>query len=155
MSATCRTAPIVMPLCVAPLLLPACRPMCDEESLDRSSARISATCLTPPVQQHGPNAGRSRVAISTTNVGQLGTIVSRYNWHSAGSLACPIPMLKFKYIFQINIRKQFYQTALGNCNGLKLTKCWLQFKTRGKVRSWKYRSPRKRNSRPPASVILC
>jgi len=23
---------------------------------------------------------------------------------------------------------QFYQTALGNCYGLKLTKCWLQFK---------------------------
>ena len=27
--------------------------------------------------------------------------------------------------------------------------------TRGKVLCWKYRSPRKRNSRPPASVILC
>jgi len=30
-----------------------------------------------------------------------------------------------------------------------------QMKTRGKVLSWEYRSPRKRNSRPPASVILC
>jgi len=28
-------------------------------------------------------------------------------------------------------------------------------KTRGKVLSWEYRSLRKRNSRPPASVILC
>ena len=27
--------------------------------------------------------------------------------------------------------------------------------TRGKVLSWEYRSPRKWNSRPPASVILC
>jgi len=27
--------------------------------------------------------------------------------------------------------------------------------TRGKVLSWEYRSQRKRNSRPPASVILC
>ena len=27
--------------------------------------------------------------------------------------------------------------------------------TRRKVLSWEYRSPRKRNSRPPASVILC
>jgi len=27
--------------------------------------------------------------------------------------------------------------------------------TRWKVLSWEYRSPRKRNSRPPASVILC
>ena len=26
------------------------------------------------------------------------------------------------------IRKQFYQTALENCHGLKLPKCWLQFK---------------------------
>ena len=25
-----------------------------------------------------------------------------------------------------NIQKQFYQTALGNCSGLKLPKCWLQ-----------------------------
>jgi len=27
--------------------------------------------------------------------------------------------------------------------------------TRGKVLSWEYRSPQKRNSRPPTSVILC
>ena len=26
------------------------------------------------------------------------------------------------------MRKQFCQTALGNCYGLKLPKCWLQFK---------------------------
>ena len=49
-----------------------------------------------------------------------GTKVCRYNWHSAGSLRYPFPVLKYKYIFQINIRKQFYQTALGNCYGLKL-----------------------------------
>ena len=43
-----------------------------------------------------------------------GTKVCRYNWHSAGSLGCPFPMLKYKYIFlKQNIRKQFYQTALG------------------------------------------
>ena len=30
-----------------------------------------------------------------------------------------------------------------------------KFTTRGKVLSWEYRSPRKRNSRPPAPVILC
>jgi len=28
-------------------------------------------------------------------------------------------------------------------------------KTEGKVLSWQYRSPRKRNSRPPSSVIFC
>ena len=32
------------------------------------------------------------------------------------------------YFFKQNIRKQFYQTALGNCYGLKLPKCWWQFK---------------------------
>ena len=35
--------------------------------------------------------------------------------------------------------------------------CWKQIhlSIRGKVFSWEYRSPRKQNSRPPASVILC
>ena len=33
--------------------------------------------------------------------------------------------------------------------------CAGTWNTRGKVLSWEYRSPRKRNSRPPASVILC
>jgi len=38
-------------------------------------------------------------------------------------------MLKHKHIFQIiYIRKHFYQPALGNCYGLKLATCWLQFK---------------------------
>jgi len=27
--------------------------------------------------------------------------VCRYNWHSAGFLGWPFPMLKYKYIFQI------------------------------------------------------
>jgi len=48
--------------------------------------------------------------------------VCRYNWHSAGFLCWPFPVLKYKCIFQINIRKQFCQTALGNCYGLKSTK---------------------------------
>jgi len=29
----------------------------------------------------------------------------------------------YLYFFKYNIRKQFYQTALGNCYGLKLPKC--------------------------------
>ena len=57
-----------------------------------------------------------------------GTKVCRYNWHSAGPLSWPLPMLKYKYIFKWNIRKRFYQTALGNCYGLKSPKCWLQVK---------------------------
>ena len=44
----------------------------------------------------------------------------RYNWHSARSLGWSFP--------NKNIRKVFYQTALGNCYGLKLRKCWSQLK---------------------------
>ena len=50
----------------------------------------------------------------------------RYNLHSAGSLGWPFPVLKYEYIFQIKYTKQLYQTALGNCYGLKLAKCLLQ-----------------------------
>ena len=53
-------------------------------------------------------------------------IVRWYNWHSAGSLGWPFPMVKYKYIFQIKYTEAIYQTALGNCYGLKLPKClWL------------------------------
>jgi len=34
------------------------------------------------------------------------------------------------------MRKQFYQTALGNCYGLKLPKCWLQFKIKNFIVSF-------------------
>jgi len=44
---------------------------------------------------------------------------SHFQWWNANIF------LKYK-----NIRKQFYQTVLGNCYGLKLPKCWLQFKTK-------------------------
>ena len=37
-------------------------------------------------------------------------------------------MLNYKCIFQIKYTEEIYQTALGNCYGLKLPKCRLQFK---------------------------
>ena len=41
------------------------------------------------------------------------------------------PVLKYKYIFQVKIHKSnFYQTALGSCYGLKLTKCQFLFKNK-------------------------
>ena len=52
--------------------------------------------------------------------------VCRYNWHSAGFLASHFQCWNIN-IFSI-IRKQFCQTALGNCYGLKVPECWLQFK---------------------------
>jgi len=35
---------------------------------------------------------------------------------------------KYVYIFFLNVRTQFYQTALWNCYGLNLAKYWLQLK---------------------------
>jgi len=60
----------------------------------------------------------------------IGKEVCRYNWRSAGSLGWPFPMLQYKYIFQKNTRKQFYQTTLGNCYGFKLPKYRLQLKNK-------------------------
>jgi len=39
--------------------------------------------------------------------------VCRYNWHSAGSLGWPFPVLKYKCHFsnEIDRQKQFYQTT--------------------------------------------
>ena len=37
-------------------------------------------------------------------------IVRRYNWHSAGSLGWPLPVLKYQYIFQI----KYTETILSN-----------------------------------------
>jgi len=34
-------------------------------------------------------------------LGSRGDIVRRYNWHSAGSVGWPFPMLKYEYIFRI------------------------------------------------------
>ena len=49
-----------------------------------------------------------------------GTKVCRYNWHSAGSLGWPFPMLKYKYTLRIKYTEVIYQTTIGNCYRLKL-----------------------------------
>ena len=52
-----------------------------------------------------------------------GTKVRLYNWHSAGFLGWPFPMLQHKCIFrEKNIRKQSYQTAHANCYDLNSLK---------------------------------
>jgi len=51
-------------------------------------------------------------------------------------------IISYHHIFvylEVVIKRNSYKTSI----------------TRGKVLSWEYRSPQKRNSRPPASVILC
>jgi len=67
-------------------------------------------------------------ADATPGHGDWGTKVRRYNWRSAGSLGWPFPTLKYKCIFQRKYTEAIYQTALGNCYGLKLAECQLQFK---------------------------
>ena len=40
-----------------------------------------------------------------------GTKVCRYNWHSAGSLGWPFPMLEYEYIFQIKYTEAILSNA--------------------------------------------
>jgi len=57
--------------------------------------------------QHGSHSGLVSLAQRATDTDTLmrdfvsGTKVCRYNWHSAGSLGFPFPMLKYRYIFPI------------------------------------------------------
>ena len=41
-----------------------------------------------------------------------------------------VPMLKYNYIFQMKYPEAILQTALGNCSGLNLAKCWLLLKNK-------------------------
>jgi len=59
---------------------------------------------------------------------EYGTIVRRYSWQAR----CRFPGLavsnaKILYIYT-HTYLHIYRTALGKCYGLKLPKCWLQFK---------------------------
>jgi len=38
--------------------------------------------------------------------------VCRYNWHSAGSLRWPFPMLKYKYIFQMKYMEAILSNSI-------------------------------------------
>jgi len=57
--------------------------------------------------------------------------VCRYDWHSAGSLDWPFPVLKYKHNFPSKMYgSDFCQTALGNCYGLKLQKMLIAVKNK-------------------------
>jgi len=89
---------------------------------------VTASASTSSFTEEIPECYLSTDPVKTIRKENYRGRVCRYNWHSAGSRVWPFPMLKYKYIFRTkNIPKQFYQTALGNCYGLKLPNCWLQF----------------------------
>ena len=51
------------------------------------------------------DGGKNQLAWTWNKITSLspyvqGTKVCRYNWHSAGTLGWPFPMLKYKYIFK-------------------------------------------------------
>jgi len=52
----------------------------------------------------------------------LGTKVSQYNWHSAGSLGWPFPVLKYKYIFQIKHTEVVLSNSTQKLLWLEITK---------------------------------
>jgi len=53
----------------------------------------------------------------------LGMKVHRGNWHSAGSWLAIFNAKILIYLSNKIYGREFYQTALGNCYGLKLPKC--------------------------------
>jgi len=46
----------------------------------------------------------------------------RYNWHSAGCLGWPFPMLKYKYIFEIKRKKAILSKSTGKLLWCKIAK---------------------------------
>ena len=59
------------------------------------------------------------------------------------------------HVFQCGCLQQLRSPTGVRSSSVLWTSLKITDSTRGKVLSWEYRSPRKRNSRPPASVILC
>jgi len=51
-----------------------------------------------------------------------GTRVCQYNWHSAGSLGWPFPVLKSKYIFQIKHTEAILSNSTQTLLWLKISK---------------------------------
>ena len=51
-----------------------------------------------------------------------GTKVCRYNWHSAGSMGWPFPMLKYKYIFQIKYTEAILSNSAQKLLWFEITK---------------------------------
>ena len=58
-----------------------------------------------------------------------GTKVCRYNWHSAGSLCWPFPMLKYEYIFQIKYTEAISSNSTRILLRFEITKMLIAVKT--------------------------
>jgi len=56
----------------------------------------------------------------------LGTKVCRYNWHSAGFLGWPFPMLKYQYIFQIKYTEAILSNSTRKALWFEITKMLIE-----------------------------
>jgi len=102
----------------------------DRRLVNRSDAVVFSD-TTPPHEFPAYRTPRQKWILRTMEVDSVpdrrregplwGTKVRRYNRGSAGSLGWPFPMLKYKYIFRKNTRKQFYQTTLGKLLWFEIT----------------------------------
>jgi len=73
------------------------------QRLDGSDCGAAAMRPMATITLATPSAQKC-VGYSVNHVlSDIGTKVCRYNWHSAGSLGWPVPMLKYKYIFSNKI----------------------------------------------------
>jgi len=76
-------------------------------------------------------------------VWQHGTKLCRYNWHSAGSLGWPFPMVKYKCIFRIKCT----QAILSTQHSETVTVTWVTFGYRLVVFVWRSCCSRRLRSR--------
>jgi len=56
----------------------------------------------------------------------LGTKVCRYNWHSAGFLGWPFPVLKYQYIFQIKYTEAILSNSTRKALWFEITKMLIE-----------------------------
>jgi len=81
---------------------------------------LSASSAWCPVA--GKAAVRPRRSPTSSTNGVEFPKVRRYNWHSAGSLGWPFPVLKYKYIFQINYTEAISSNSTWKLLWFEITK---------------------------------
>ena len=81
---------------------------------------LSASSAWCPVA--GKAAVRPRRSPTSSTNGVEFAKVRRYNWHSAGSLGWPFPVLKYKYIFQINYTEAISSNSTWKLLWFEITK---------------------------------
>ena len=85
--------------------------------------KVKRTGLAEYARRHivSPSSGRYRFTVGT-GVGDEGTKVCRYNWHSVGSLGWPFPVLKYKFLSEIKYTEAIVSNSTRKLLWFEITK---------------------------------